>query len=122
MTKDYFTLGSSPFSEDCAQVGSPEYYELSKIELREFKRMMMIACPPPEDCKESLLGCIAYYAVKSFPHDFGTYHELCAIFNDDSDIAQEWAIDSENKTPEFWDTEAKEAISAYKFSVLLNGK
>ena len=113
--KNYESLGSSPYDEDCAQVGSIDYHELSKIELHEFKRMMELINPSPEDC-------IAYYAVKSFPHDFGSYHELCAIYDDSSDIGQEWAINAENLTPSTWDQAAKERIAAYHFNKILRDK
>jgi len=115
MTRDYISLGSSPSDEDCAQVGSDNYRELSRIELQEFKRMMEVINPAPEDC-------IAYYTVKSFPHDFGSYHELCAVFDDNDDQSIEWAFNAENITPVQWDNEAKEKIAAYNFNKILGGR
>jgi len=103
--KDYIDLASSPLNEDCAQVGSPDYHERSRLELRELKRMMEAVHP------SSIPG--AYYAAKTFPHDFGSYSELCAIFDDEDEAAAEWAYEAEDHVPDDWDEEATLALSAY---------
>lgn len=95
--KDYISLGSSPLDEDCAQVGSPDYYERSHVELRELKRMMNKIYPP-------VMG--SWYTIKAFPHDFGSYYELCACYDDEIDLAVDWAMKADDMIPDEWDKEA----------------
>jgi len=104
--RDYITLGSSPVNEDCAQVGSEDYYLKSRAELVELTRMMETIHPQP--------GNGAFYAVKAFQHDFGTYRELCAIFDDDDPEQAEWAYQAEELVPEDWDEEAKRNIQDWR--------
>jgi hypothetical protein len=99
-------IGSSPIDEDCAQVGSPDYSRKSRIELRAFINQLKRAFPElnNEDCPVRL-------SIKSFPHDFGTYHEVVANYNDDNEAGLELACKLEGNTPENWDEQAKEEIA-----------
>jgi hypothetical protein len=61
--RDYVMIGSSPCDEDCAQIGSPRYHELSKIELAQFKAAIIQKMgEPPEGCslvvKEGEIACV----------------------------------------------------------------
>jgi hypothetical protein len=40
MSTGELSLGSSPTDEECAQVGSENYGERSRLELQQFKRQM----------------------------------------------------------------------------------
>lgn len=102
--RDYITLGSSPLDEDCAQVGTDEYQQRSRAELQQLKRMMQDIHP------EIALG---YYTVKAFPHEFGTYHELCAMFDDDYEATVNWAFEAEDTVPAKWDDQARIALAKY---------
>lgn len=104
---DYIELGSSPYSEDCAQLGQNGYYDFMRVEMKEFKRMM-------EELHPNTSDFIGYYKVKSFPHDFGTYHELCVVYDDNDDDSINWALETENSVPEYWDNTAKQNIQSYK--------
>ena len=90
---DYLTLGSSPYDEDCAQVGSENYRQQAMQELTRFKNLMLKVHPETTQ---------AYYRIKSFPHDFGTYHELCVIYDPDDEAQCAWAFDAESKVPSNW--------------------
>jgi len=109
MLTDYFELGSSPTDEDCAQVGTPEYLERMRIETRQLIRMLEEHHPVPD-------GLRGRYAVKGFPHDFGTYHEVCAVFDPDSPTAYDWAMAAEDRVPRRWDAAALAALAAAGFA------
>jgi len=103
---DEYDIGESPYEEQCAQVGSPDYQARARLELKHFKRMMETLHPVPEDVK-------GWYKVKANPHDFGTYYSLAAVFDYDYEESEEWAAQAENKVPEYWDEEARLALAQY---------
>lgn len=70
---NYLVLGSNGF----AQVGDPDYFAKNKIELRILLDFFKENHPIPEPFIN-----MAYYSIKAFPHDFGTYHEIVLIYND----------------------------------------
>lgn len=90
---NYINIGSVPCSEDCAQVGSPDYARLSRIECRAFKNQLQREFPA------------GVFRVKGFPHDFGTYHEVVAVLGVSKE-ADEAAFSAEGGGREFWDSEA----------------
>ena len=101
--KDYVNIGSSPHGEDCAHVGSDDYGARSRIELREYMRMLNAQHPAPKDG-------ISHLAAKSFPHDFGNYHEVVAHYDDSSAESVSWAFAVEGNDIEHWDAEAVKAL------------
>jgi hypothetical protein len=70
---DYLVIGSNGF----AQVGDPDYFTKAKIELRILFEFLQTNYPVPEEFASK-----AYYYIKAFNHDFGTYHEVVVIFDD----------------------------------------
>lgn len=95
----YLELGSAPTNEDCAQVGRPDYYEQMTKEtsalIRQLKRMF-----PNVKCR---------FVVKSFPHDFGTYHVVVAKYNDPESFND--ALTVENEFPQQWDEIARQELA-----------
>lgn len=66
-----------------------------------------------------------YFKVKSFPHDFGSYMEVCIFYEileipDDASLDEEilhskseaYAYNVEANLPEYWDDEAKKELEA----------
>jgi hypothetical protein len=51
-----------------------------------------------------------YLATKAFPHDFGTYREVCAMYDEDDAAGMELAYWLESNTPETWDEEGRRAL------------
>lgn len=51
------------------------------------------------------------FIVKSFPHDFGSYYEVCAVFNDNDEASSSWAYNVEAHIPEYWDEIAKAELA-----------
>ncbi len=96
---DYLEIGSSPYGEDCAQVGSENYAVQSRKELKAYANQLIRQFgQPPQG---------ASLIIKAFPHDFGTYHELVVKYNEDNEEAAHYAFKLEGDGPEFWDEEAK---------------
>lgn len=69
---DYITLGSNGF----AQVGRSDYTEKQQSEKAVLMQHMKEYFPIPECLKH-----LCFYQWKSFPHDFGTYHELVLCYD-----------------------------------------
>lgn len=89
---DYFNIGSPGY----AQVGQDDYYDKLKIEKAVVNLHIEKEYPIPEELKD-----ICYFKWKSFPHDFGTYHELCLIYN--NRIVDEWEENDDPRAQQFWD-------------------
>jgi hypothetical protein len=90
---DYLVLGSNGF----AQVDSPDYFSKNKIELHILLDFFKENYPIPEPFVN-----MAYYSQKSFPHDFGTYHEIVLIY-DDCKLSEYESLDMENELfDQFW--------------------
>jgi len=70
---DYLVVGSNGF----AQVGDPDYFTKAKIELRILLEFLQANYPVPDE-----FALKAYYHIKAFNHDFGVYHEIVVIFDD----------------------------------------
>ena len=91
---DYLVLGSNGF----AQVGDPDYFAKNKIEIRILLDFFRENYPIPEPFVN-----MAYYSTKSFPHDFGTYHEVVLIY-DDCKLSEYESSELENELfDQFWD-------------------
>ncbi|MDR0673004.1 MAG: hypothetical protein LBF93_04935 [Zoogloeaceae bacterium] len=101
MTIQYISIAAAPLEEDCAQVGQPGYEGRSSRECLIFKRMLQRLYPPPNDN--------AALVVKGAAHDFGSYREVRARFDDQDETAREYAYRLERETPARWD-----AIALYE--------
>ena len=90
---DYLNVGANGF----AQVGDPDYYSKNKIEMNYLLELVKSKFPVPEELKN--LDC--YFTVKSFPHDFGTYHEI-VLFYDDT-LIYEWEFSEDESLTDLQD-------------------
>lgn len=95
--RDYLTLGPVPCEEPCQQVGT-EGYDLQMVsaECRRYLHQLVLRFPLPD-------GVLAYFTVKSFPHDFGIYREVCVVYDDKDEAAAEYAYFVEAHLPASWD-------------------
>lgn len=101
--KDYIYIGSSPVEESCAQVGSPDYPERSRVECRAFVGQLLREFPnQPES---------AWFAIKTQAHDFGTYREVVVVYDDADEEALNYALKVEGNTPANWDERAKQELA-----------
>ena len=98
--RDYIDIGSSPSEEDCAQVGSPDYERRARTECARFIELIRktLGEEPPG----------AHLAVKSNPHDFGTYYQVVCYFEGSDEEAREYAFRCESEAPARWDTNGSE--------------
>lgn len=97
MSLEKIYIGSSPYEEDCAQVGQPDFHTKSKAELQAFKDQLQRLFPAPEG---------ACYQVVWSNHDYGRYGEVCAVFDPSNEEHTDWAYIAEDGCAT-WDDEAK---------------
>lgn len=100
MSYEIMNIGPVPAEENAAQVGRPDYEEQSRRECRVFKQMLERLYPIPPDCLATLV-------VKSFPHEFGSYREVCVRYDADDAAATDYAFALEGDTPANWDAIAR---------------
>lgn len=65
-------------------------------------RMLLRLHPIPASCAEAVR-----LTVKSFEHDFGTYREVCVVFDAENRQAIEYACGLESDGPAEWDAIAR---------------
>ncbi len=96
MQMDYLVIGSNGF----AQVGDPAYFTKAKIELRILLEFLQANYPVPDEFAPK-----AYYHIKAFNHDLGTYHEIAVIFDDlYLSTLEESELESDNELfNKFWE-------------------
>jgi hypothetical protein len=92
---DYMTLGPTPSEESCAQVGTDDYEEKSRKECKRYRDLILRVCgePPPG----------ASLAIRSFPHDFGSYREVVVNYDPMDEDAASYALHCEGNSPTSWD-------------------
>jgi hypothetical protein len=92
---DYLVLGSNGF----AQMGDSAFYKKLKIEMRVLLDYFQSNFPIPQKFKT-----MAYYSVKTFPHDFGDYQEIVLWYDRDCiDSLEESEDEAEQAKHElFW--------------------
>lgn len=92
--RDYLSIGSTPCDEECAQVGTENYAARAKEECRRFIGALRATLgEEPEG---------ASLAVKSFPHDFGTYYEVVCWYDDENEASADYAYKCESDGPSEW--------------------
>ena len=105
---DHLNIGPTPDEEECAQVGiDPNYDSASKRECAVYRRMLERLFPIPE-------GCCAYFAIQSFPHNFGFYREVCVRYNPENADECEFAYRVEAQSPAQWDAIARSELDGYE--------
>lgn len=97
--RDYISIGSTPSGEECQQIGQASYdSEKDKLERLAFAAQLARMFPNiPQGVT---------IVSKSFPHDFGSYREVCVCFDADNEEQADYAYNIENNAPEKWDEEA----------------
>jgi hypothetical protein len=100
--RDYLVIGSVPASEPCEQLGENYDSQRATIELRAFRNQIERTKTIPEG---------AYLSFKTFPHDFGSYKELVANYDDSIDDEEFYEeLYALEEIPEYWDEEAKKEL------------
>jgi hypothetical protein len=86
-------------------VGSDDYMTRARAECRAFIGQLERAFPLAVDAG-------LYFRIKSNAHDFGSYLEVQACFDDEDEAQTEWAYLIESDLPEAWDDEARAQLAA----------
>jgi len=100
----HISIGSSPWGEHCAQVGSPGYDLRGPSECRVYIEQLKRHYTATHGLS---LPCVL--STKSHPHDFGTYYEVQADFEEGTP-AEDAAYWLESNSPELWDDRARKAL------------
>lgn len=95
--RDYVDIGSVPAAEDCEQLGPNYDPTKARRECRAFINQLRRQFGEEPGS--------ARLAIKSNPHDFGTYMEVVCYYDDRDDQGSEYAWACEDM-PEHWDAEA----------------
>jgi len=93
--RDCVELGSSPAEEECVSV-TPDggYLPAMRAECRRYIDLIRHVCgEEPEGAR---------LAIKSNPHDFGTYLEVVCWYDDDDEEAADYAWSLESRVPATW--------------------
>jgi hypothetical protein len=93
--RDFINIGSTPYDEPCAQVGTPDYREKALAECKKFIQLLRKKFGPEPESAE--------LRVKAFPHDFGTYYEVVCFYDTDSQESVDYALRCEGETPATWE-------------------
>ncbi|MBY0365417.1 hypothetical protein CDN99_15530 [Roseateles aquatilis] len=109
---NYIELGPVPAEESCAQVGAPDYERNARRECGVFRRMLERLFPVPEDVD-------ARFTVRQYPHDFGSYFEVCVAYGAPrggfiNTAPSDFAFRVESETPSHWDAIAQYELAWYE--------
>lgn len=107
--RDYITISATPLGESCAQVGTDNYNEQSRIETKVFAQQCIRVLEEQFD----EIACLI--SIKSFPHDFGSYREVVAYFDGEDDNSVKQAYWLESHTPEEWDSISLQQLKELKY-------
>ena len=103
--RDFLELSPTPADEPCAMVGSDDYMTRARAECRAFIGQLERTYPLAVEAG-------VYFRIKSNPHDFGTYLEVQACFDDEDEDQTQWAYLIEGYLPETWDDQARAQLAA----------
>lgn len=93
---DFISIGSTPQEEDCLGFG----HALARAETDIYRRQLEREFPAGE------------FRVRAFPHDFGTYYEVVALYGEElSTATNEAAFEAECGRGK-WDEEALAELEA----------
>lgn len=102
--REYLEIGCTPLEEDCFPAGHP----LARAECYIYKRQLERLFP------------LVKIGVRSNPHDFGTYYECVAYYDDESQEELNQALTVEGDSPTNWDAIAKQELEALNASPMVN--
>jgi hypothetical protein len=101
--RDYIDVGPAPPLEDCAQVGTPDYWERARCECRAYVNLLRRVLGQEPDG--------ARLTVRSHPHDFGSYLSAACEYDPSIAGAIEYAMRCESDGPQEWDEQARSELS-----------
>ncbi len=107
----YISLGSSPYEEDCAQIGRQGYETRALAEcnayLHQMERIARAAGFTLPNEKVELV-------IQPNAHDFGTYYEVNVRYDGDDEEVSRLVIFLDSNNPTSWDAEARTELNLPK--------
>ena len=98
--------GSTPYGEECAQVGTDDYTTRARRECSVYiEQLTSIIVNAFGEMPKGL-----WLRIKGENHDYGTYYEVVGVFHDDDPKAVEVAYWLEDNSPETWDDSSKQKL------------
>lgn len=92
-------LGPTPCEEDCAQVGSNGYRNRANKELAAYINQL-------NRLFSNAIENGVKFRAKWFFHEFGSYGEVCAYWDTENEIANNYVYTVERNLPSNWDKES----------------
>lgn len=94
--KEFLVIGSAPAEEDCVHVTAEGGYQAKmRKECQRFLDGIRLKLgAEPEGAR---------LAVKSFPHDFGSYYEVVCWYDTDKEASAEYAYKCDSECPNTWE-------------------
>ena len=100
--EDFIDVGAAPTHEDCAQVGADGYFDRARRECRAYIALLRrVMGEEPQGAR---------LAVKTNPHDFGTYLSVVCYYDDEHPESVDYAFRCESEMPMHWDDEARREL------------
>ena len=98
-----------PHDEPCIQMGEPDYHAFSKMEARalinQIKRKIG---EPPFETGFKIVSCA---------HDFGVYHDVVVVYDDEDEESQNYMLKAESALPSKWDKKAIEELKEQGYPI-----
>lgn len=108
MASDYLSLGCTPADEPCIQVGHSDYARLTRHECRVYLQQLLSEFLVAHNSRPP----VCRLTIKSFPHDSGSYHEVCAVYDDSNPQAIADAFWFDGNYPVEWSKESRETLAS----------
>lgn len=102
--KATLSLGPVPSDEPCAQVGRPGYSLKARTECEAYVGLLARTFPEVKD--------LVQFVITSNPHDFGSYLDVVAEYDENNPEAVDAVLRVEGSLPTAWDPEAAYAAHA----------
>jgi hypothetical protein len=99
--REYIELGSTPYNEECVQIGDSNYRVNAIRECRHYIQAIRTYLGMEPDG--------AHLTYKAFPHDMGSYYEVILRYDPEDERAVEYAHKCEAKAPATWDDAGMQA-------------
>jgi hypothetical protein len=100
---EFIDIGPAPPEAACAQVGRDDYWDRAPRECWAYIGLLRRALGPEPDG--------ARLAVKSNPHDFGTYLSVVCWYEPANKQAIDYAFRCESDGPVEWDEQARRELA-----------
>lgn len=110
--KEIVYLGSAPSEEEVAQVGSPDFAERARNEVRAYIAQLTRYI----EARNRRIPEGFQLRIELQPHDFGDYYEVTARFDGECKESWELAMFLEDESPENWDDIAKKELGLLECS------